>query len=121
MNLFFNSPSVSFPDIATHPTIKTLQTKLRNELSSISSEIDNISSNIKPSYERIKDKINKTPVFTSSTLDKMCSGKEERKIFFKAEIFQKVGAFKFRGASNAVMLLSDHAAKNGVITHSSGK
>jgi threonine dehydratase len=41
-------------------------------------------------------------------------------IFFKCENFQKVGAFKFRGATNAVLSLSDHDKKKGVVTHSSG-
>jgi len=43
-----------------------------------------------------------------------------KKLYFKCEMFQKVGAFKFRGACNAVMKLSDEEAKKGVVTHSSG-
>ena len=57
-----------------------------------------------------------TPVLTSSTLDSRCGGS----IFFKCENFQRVGAFKFRGAMNAVLTLSDEEKKRGVITHSSG-
>ena len=58
----------------------------------------------------------RTPVLTSTTLNER-SGK---KLYFKCEMFQKVGAFKFRGACNAVMKLSDEEAKKGVVTHSSG-
>jgi threonine dehydratase len=57
-----------------------------------------------------------TPVLTSSTLDGMCGGR----LFFKCENFQKVGAFKFRGAANAVASLSPEEAARGVATHSSG-
>jgi len=71
---------------------------------------------IKEAYLRIKPFINHTPVHTSHTLD-LLSG---RHLFFKCEIFQKVGAFKFRGASNSVLKLSDEAARKGVVTHSSG-
>ena len=57
-----------------------------------------------------------TPVLTSQTLDVICGGK----IFFKCENFQRVGAFKFRGAMNAVLQLTDAEKARGVITHSSG-
>lgn len=67
-------------------------------------------------HERIKPYIHRTPVMTSSFLNKM-AGCE---MFFKCENFQKAGAFKVRGASNAVFGLSDEEAKNGVCTHSSG-
>src|SRR6185503_1549053 len=66
--------------------------------------------------KRIAPYAHRTPVLTSSTLDAL-SG---RKLFFKCEMFQKIGAFKFRGACNAVMKLSDDVAKKGVVTHSSG-
>ena len=72
--------------------------------------------NILAAYERIKPLINRTPVFTCSTLNKI-SGAD---LFFKCENFQKVGAFKFRGATNAVLSLSDVEASKGVATHSSG-
>jgi threonine dehydratase len=67
-------------------------------------------------HERIKPYIHRTPVMTSQFLNKM-AGCE---MFFKCENFQKAGAFKVRGASNAVFGLSDEEAKNGVCTHSSG-
>ena len=67
-------------------------------------------------HERIKPYIHRTPVLTSSYLNEL-SGCE---IFFKCENFQKVGAFKVRGASNAVFALSDIEASKGVCTHSSG-
>ena len=57
-----------------------------------------------------------TPLLTCSSLDAL-SG---RQLFFKCELFQKVGAFKFRGACNAVGKLLDEEAARGVVTHSSG-
>ena len=67
-------------------------------------------------HERIKPYIHRTPVLTSRFLNEL-AGCE---MFFKCENFQKAGAFKVRGASNAVFGLSDEDAKNGVCTHSSG-
>jgi threonine dehydratase len=67
-------------------------------------------------YNRIKDYINKTPVMTSRTLNK----KMEADIFFKCENFQRVGAFKMRGAMNAISQLNEEQKNKGVITHSSG-
>jgi threonine dehydratase len=58
----------------------------------------------------------RTPVMTCSAID----GIARRRVIFKCENFQKVGAFKFRGAFHAVSQLSDEAAANGVVTHSSG-
>jgi threonine dehydratase len=71
---------------------------------------------IEAAYERIKDRVNKTPVMTSTTVDKStkCC------VYFKCENFQKVGAFKFRGALNNLMLLSQDERERGVIAHSSG-
>jgi threonine dehydratase len=66
--------------------------------------------------ERIRDHIHYTPVLTSSFLNEM-SGAE---LFFKCENFQKAGAFKVRGATNAVFGLLDDVAARGVATHSSG-
>lgn len=60
--------------------------------------------------------IHKTPVLTSQTFNQMLGAN----IFFKCENFQKGGAFKFRGASHAVMTLNEADAKRGVCTHSSG-
>lgn len=66
--------------------------------------------------ERIKPYIHRTPVFTSSFFNKL-TGAE---LFFKCENFQKAGAFKVRGASNAVFGLTEAQAPRGVATHSSG-
>lgn len=65
---------------------------------------------------RIADYAHRTPVMTCGTLDALAG----RELFFKCEQFQKVGAFKFRGACNAVMKLTDDVAARGVVTHSSG-
>lgn len=66
---------------------------------------------------RIESYVHRTPVITCSTLDQMAGG---TRLFFKAENFQKVGAFKFRGACNAVFSLDESDAARGVVTHSSG-
>ena len=65
---------------------------------------------------RIQDFVLKTPIMTSTTIDRMMEGK----VFFKCENFQRAGAFKFRGAFNTVSQLSSEERKRGVITHSSG-
>ncbi|MGI9528127.1 MAG: threonine ammonia-lyase [Acidimicrobiia bacterium] len=65
---------------------------------------------------RIKPHVHRTPVFTSSTLDL----RAQATVFCKAENLQKVGAFKARGATNAVLSLSDAERTHGVATHSSG-
>lgn len=67
-------------------------------------------------HQRIEPHISRTPVRTSAYLDEL-TGAE---LFFKCENFQTPGAFKVRGASNAVFGLSDAQAKLGVATHSSG-
>lgn len=71
---------------------------------------------IREAAARIVPYAHRTPVLTSATLDQ----RAERELYFKCEIFQKVGAFKFRGACNAVMKLPDELARHGVVTHSSG-
>lgn len=71
---------------------------------------------IKAAYDRLNGVVNKTPIMTSTTLNNL-TGAE---IFLKCENFQKVGAFKFRGAYNAVSQLSEEEKSKGVITHSSG-
>ncbi len=67
-------------------------------------------------HERIKPYIHQTPVITSASVDEMagCS------LFFKCENFQKVGAFKARGAMNASLKLSKEQLTKGIATHSSG-
>jgi threonine dehydratase len=71
---------------------------------------------IRAAHERIRAYITRTPVLTSSRLDE-ASGAS---FFFKCENFQKIGAFKARGATNAVFSLDDAIAGRGVATHSSG-
>lgn len=66
--------------------------------------------------ERIKPYAHRTPVLTCASLDRLLGAE----LFFKCENFQKVGAFKFRGACNAVLALSEATARCGVATHSSG-
>ncbi|MEN3369046.1 MAG: threonine dehydratase [Verrucomicrobiota bacterium] len=71
---------------------------------------------IRIAHDRIRAHIHRTPVLTSERLD-AASGAS---LFFKCENFQKVGAFKARGATNAVFALDDETARRGVATHSSG-
>nr|XP_011463847.1 PREDICTED: serine racemase isoform X2 [Fragaria vesca subsp. vesca] len=73
-------------------------------------------SSIKEAQARIKPFIHETPVLSSETLNLIAG----RQLFFKCECFQKGGAFKFRGACNAVFSLDDDQAAKGVVTHSSG-
>ncbi|WP_400083601.1 beta-hydroxyaspartate dehydratase BhcB [Yoonia sp. R78084] len=67
-------------------------------------------------HERIKPHINRTPIRTSDYLNELTGAQ----LFFKCENFQEPGAFKVRGAANAVFGLTDEQAKHGVATHSSG-
>jgi threonine dehydratase len=71
---------------------------------------------MRAAHERIKPYINRTPVLRSQYLDDLTGAQ----LFFKCENFQEAGAFKVRGACNAVFGLSDAAAEKGVCTHSSG-
>ena len=71
---------------------------------------------IQEAHDRIRPYIHKTPVLTNSSINEI-SGSQ---LFFKCENFQKIGAFKIRGAINTVFSLSDEELKNGVATHSSG-
>jgi len=73
-------------------------------------------SDIKAAHKRIIPFIHCTPVLTSQQLNRMFGCE----MFFKCENFQKVGAFKFRGATNAVLSLPENQRKKGVVTHSSG-
>lgn len=71
---------------------------------------------IRNAHLRIQPFIHRTPILTSTAIDEMA----RCRIFFKCENFQKVGAFKARGAANAVAKLTEEQKKNGVATHSSG-
>src|SRR4030081_947443 len=71
---------------------------------------------IRAAHERIRPYVHRTPVLTSTQLDEASGAR----LFFKCENFQKIGAFKARGATNAVFALDDATARRGVATHSSG-
>ena len=71
---------------------------------------------IQSAHSRIKPYIHQTPVMSSQQLNKLF----DCDLFFKCENFQKVGAFKFRGATNAVLSLNSAEKSKGVVTHSSG-
>ena len=71
---------------------------------------------IRAAADRIAPHVHRTPVLSSHTFDRELGAQ----VFFKCENLQKVGAFKARGAVNAVLSLDPPAASRGVITHSSG-
>jgi len=71
---------------------------------------------LRQAAERIRSYTHRTPVLTCTGINRMCDGE----IFFKCENFQKAGAFKIRGATNAVFCLEQKEALQGVATHSSG-
>jgi len=71
---------------------------------------------VREAAQRTTGLLHRTPVMTCATLDRLAG----RSLFFKCEHLQKAGAFKFRGASNAVWKLDDAKAARGVVTHSSG-
>jgi threonine dehydratase len=71
---------------------------------------------IREAHARIRPYVHRTPVMTSALLDRETGAR----LFFKCENLQNVGAFKARGACNAVFSLSDGEAARGVVTHSSG-
>ncbi|MGZ2371486.1 pyridoxal-phosphate dependent enzyme [Ancylomarina sp. YFZ004] len=72
--------------------------------------------NLLDTHNRIKPYIHNTPVLSSGLINEIAGAQ----LYFKCENFQKMGAFKMRGALNAVLQLSDEQKKNGVATHSSG-
>lgn len=71
---------------------------------------------LKAIHERIKPHIHNTPVLSSRLLNEMCGAE----MFFKCENFQRMGAFKMRGATNAILNLEKEKQQKGVVTHSSG-
>jgi threonine dehydratase/serine racemase len=80
---------------------------------------------VEPSFEAVRDAAgriavlaHRTPVHTSSFFDGLVGG--GARVFFKCENLQRVGAFKIRGATNAILSLPEAEARRGVVTHSSG-
>jgi threonine dehydratase len=71
---------------------------------------------LEETFSALSGMVTKTPVITSMTLDSLTGAK----VFLKAENFQKVGAFKYRGGCSAILRLTDEQKKNGVAAHSSG-
>ena len=67
-------------------------------------------------HKRIEPYIHNTPVLSSTLINEIVGAS----VVFKCENFQKMGAFKMRGASNSIIQLSDEQRKRGVVTHSSG-
>ena len=71
---------------------------------------------IQTAYKILQSVVHKTPLLSSCTFNKMIGNE----IYFKAENFQRIGAFKFRGAYNKIASLTEEERKRGVIAHSSG-
>jgi threonine dehydratase len=71
---------------------------------------------IEAAHNRINPLIHKTPILTSESINELSGAK----LFFKCENFQKVGAFKMRGAANAIVQLNENKLIKGITTHSSG-
>ena len=77
---------------------------------------DNMFESVKAAGKRLRGHAHITPIMSSRTLNQIVGAE----VYLKCENFQRVGAFKFRGAYNALSRLSDTDSKRGVITHSSG-
>src|SRR5690606_2478391 len=71
---------------------------------------------VRDAARRLDGVAHRTPVLTSRTLDELCGAR----VYLKAENFQRVGAFKFRGAYNTISRLSEEQLKRGVSAWSSG-
>ncbi|MFZ2446541.1 MAG: threo-3-hydroxy-L-aspartate ammonia-lyase [Syntrophobacteraceae bacterium] len=71
---------------------------------------------VRAAAERLKGVANVTPIMTSRTLNRLVGAE----VYLKCENYQRIGAFKFRGAFNAISRLSDEQKERGVITYSSG-
>ncbi|MGD9081182.1 MAG: threo-3-hydroxy-L-aspartate ammonia-lyase [Desulfobacterales bacterium] len=82
----------------------------------MSKNADNMFELVRAASKRIRGHAHITPIMSSQTLNQRVGAK----VYLKCENFQRVGAFKFRGAYNAMSQLSDNDSKRGVITHSSG-
>ncbi|MBV8901286.1 MAG: pyridoxal-phosphate dependent enzyme, partial [Verrucomicrobia bacterium] len=93
------APAVLRPDAAAAASIVTL-------------------ADVRAAHRRIFRFTHRTPVLTSETLDARIGGGAQ--LLFKCENLQKVGAFKARGAQNAIFQLTEAEAAGGVVTHSSG-
>ena len=79
--------------------------------------------NVKEALNRVSPYIHQTPILTCSTLDEVATknsgSKQSLRLHFKCENLQKTGAFKARGACNAIKLAKERGV-NGIVTHSSG-
>jgi len=71
---------------------------------------------VKKAVERVAPYVHNTPVMTSVTINK----RTDAEVYFKCENLQRMGAFKMRGAINAILQLSEDERARGVVTHSSG-
>src|ERR1700687_2894067 len=105
-----SSPTARSSWTIGHPC--SIRKRCRHDVSRYAADLDAIRARAR----RLAPFAHRTPVTTCATLDRLAN----RQLLFKCEHLQRVGAFKFRGACNAVMQLSDADAARGVVTHSSG-
>ena len=73
-------------------------------------------SDLEQARQRVSQHVHRTPVMTSTTINEECGCQ----IYFKCENFQRAGSFKIRGATNAILSLTDQQRENGIVAHSSG-
>ena len=73
-------------------------------------------SSVRGAAQRLEGRAHRTPVATSTQLDRRCG----RRVYLKCENLQRIGAFKIRGATNVILQLPEEVAARGVVTHSSG-
>ncbi|XP_063812201.1 serine racemase-like isoform X2 [Pseudophryne corroboree] len=99
----------SLPPTTTAFTVYSTSARIMSSLYCISEK------DVQEAYNKIHDQVHTTPVMTCSSLDALTT----RKLFFKCELLQKTGSFKFRGALNAVKSLAADRC-TAVVTHSSG-
>lgn len=111
-NMFSVGLSLEEKVKALHTPLKSPQGDKQNQ----DVQTVRLNNTLKETHKRIKPFIHKTPVLTSQLLNE----KAGCNLFFKCENFQKMGAFKMRGAANAILSLKEEERQKGVVTHSSG-
>lgn len=112
----FEGRSSSLPLRGASLYCRNLSQLVASRNMSTAQQLDVTFEDVKAAAKRLEGVAHRTPVMTSKTLNEM-TGNE---VFFKCENFQRMGAFKFRGAYNALSQLSDEQKQRGVLTYSSG-
>lgn len=112
------------PHPLTSPTLSATPAPTMTRPASSSCQGPELSpQDVSEAYSLIQSALHKTPILTSESINSLTTPHDRAhalSLFFKAEVFQKTGAFKFRGASHAIARLPDSVVGKGVVTHSSG-